>query len=261
MDRSCPLQPFPGKVLTTCCASTSRQLPAPCGPGRCRRGRAWRRWPRRPVPGPPRSSGTVTTGPARSLGEPAAAQDTAVSAVAATTFGPAGAQVSGLDQARGRGVLDSGGPGACRPDSGPVTTPPPRRCAERPGPRRGRRLATRRELHHQRVRGDRKVYSEGRLGPPQLVSDQRGTGRFDDRPVVAAGPDGTVWVAWSQGTDADACQNVGHGDQIEVAVSRDGGRTFGAPVALPRGRWPRRLRGPAGAAAPAARWRSPGPRR
>ena len=79
------------------------------------------------------------------------------------------------------------------------------------------------------------VHSTGRLGPAQLVSDQRGTGRFDDRPVVTAGPDGTVWVAWSQGTDADACQNVGQDDQIEVAVSHDGGRTFGAPVALPVG--------------------------
>ncbi len=44
-----------------------------------------------------------------------------------------------------------------------------------------------------------------------------------------------MWVAWSQGTDADACQNVGQDDQIEVAVSHDGGRTFGAPVALPAG--------------------------
>ena len=53
--------------------------------------------------------------------------------------------------------------------------------------------------------------------------------------MVATGPDGTVWVAWSQGTDADACQNVGQDDQIEVAVSDDSGRTFGAPVALPLG--------------------------
>ena len=45
-------------------------------------------------PGATALSGAVTSGPARSLGEPAAAQDTAVSAVVATTFGPAGAQVS-----------------------------------------------------------------------------------------------------------------------------------------------------------------------
>ncbi|MCW2930282.1 MAG: hypothetical protein JWM19_1244, partial [Actinomycetia bacterium] len=73
----------------------------------------------------------------------------------------------------------------------------------------------------------------GRLGPVRLVSDQRGTGSFDDRPVVAAGAGGLVWVAWSQGDDADACQDVGTSDRIEVAASRDGGVTFGPPVALP----------------------------
>ena len=51
--------------------------------------------------------------------------------------------------------------------------------------------------------------------------------------MVAAGQHGMVWVAWSQGPDADACQNVGAGDRIEVAVSHDEGRTFGAPVAMP----------------------------
>ena len=79
------------------------------------------------------------------------------------------------------------------------------------------------------------VGSQGTLGAVRLVSDQRGTGSFDDRPMVAVGQHGTVWVAWSQGPDADACQDVGNGDRIEVAVSRDGGRTFGAPVAMPAG--------------------------
>ena len=77
------------------------------------------------------------------------------------------------------------------------------------------------------------VGSQGTLGAARLVSDQRGTGSFDDRPMVAAGQHGTVWVAWSQGPDADACQDVGAGDRIEVAVSHDAGRTFGAPVAMP----------------------------
>ena len=79
------------------------------------------------------------------------------------------------------------------------------------------------------------VGSRGRLGAVRLVSDQRGTGSFDDRPMVAAGQHGMVWVAWSQGPDADACQDVGTGDRIEVALSRDAGRTFGAPVAMPAG--------------------------
>ena len=77
------------------------------------------------------------------------------------------------------------------------------------------------------------VGSQGMLGTARLVSDQRGTGSFDDRPMVAAGQHGMVWVAWSQGPDADACQDVGAGDRIEVAVSHDAGRTFSDPVALP----------------------------
>ncbi|TVZ01989.1 hypothetical protein EAS64_31670 [Trebonia kvetii] len=77
------------------------------------------------------------------------------------------------------------------------------------------------------------VGSRGTLGTARLVSDQRGTGSFDDRPIVAVGQHGTAWVAWSQGPDADACQDVGRADRIEVAVSHDAGMTFGAPVAMP----------------------------
>ena len=185
-------------------------------------------------PGVTALSGTVTSGPARSLGEPAAAQDSAVSAVVATTFGPEGAQVSAWTRRVNAGswtpagrVLPAGfgssyDASAAAVPSGPVlvvagASPPGESCIT------GGSVAI------------AKVYSTGLLGRAQLVSDQRGTGRFDDRPVVAAGPDGTVWAAWSQGTDADACQNVGQDDQIEVAVSHDGGRTFGAPVALPLG--------------------------
>jgi hypothetical protein len=80
-----------------------------------------------------------------------------------------------------------------------------------------------------------RVGPRGPLGPAALVSDQRGTGSFDDRPMVAAGPGGLVWVAWSQGPDANACQDIGTGDRIEVAVSHDGGLTFGAPAAMPSG--------------------------
>jgi len=46
------------------------------------------------TPGHPAAvAATVVSGPARSLGEPAAAQDSAVTAVVATSFGSAGAQV------------------------------------------------------------------------------------------------------------------------------------------------------------------------
>jgi hypothetical protein len=46
------------------------------------------------APGHPAAvADTVASGPARSLGEPTAAQDSAVTAVVATSFGAAGAQV------------------------------------------------------------------------------------------------------------------------------------------------------------------------
>jgi hypothetical protein len=176
----------------------------------------------------------VATGPGRSLGEPAAAQDAAVTAVSATSFGAAGAQAEvwtrtagGPAWRRAGAVLPAGfgtsyDPSAAAEPGGPLlvaagTAPPGEQCIA------GGSVAI------------ASVGADGRLGPARLVSDQRGTGSFDDRPMVAAGQHGMVWVAWSQGPDADACQNVGYGDRIEVAASRDGGRTFGAPVAMPAG--------------------------
>jgi hypothetical protein len=175
---------------------------------------------------------TVTAGPARSLGEPAAAQDGAASAVTATSFGAAGAQAevwtkrAGSTAWRQAGpILPSGfgssyDPAAAAAPGGPLlvvagTAPPGEACITNGSVA----IAS--------------VGAAGTLGAARLVSDQRGTGSFDDRPTVAAGQHGMVWVAWSQGPDADACQNVGTGDRIEVAVSRDGGRTFGAPVGMP----------------------------
>jgi hypothetical protein len=174
----------------------------------------------------------VAAGPARSLGEPAAAQDAAVTAVAATSFGGAGAQAvvwtkrAGATTWRRTGpVLPAGfgssyDPAAGAAPGGPLlvvagTAPPGEQC-----------------ITHGSV-AIASVGSGGTLSAARLVSDQRGTGSFDDRPMVAVGQHGTVWVAWSQGPDADACQNVGTGDRIEVAVSRDGGQTFGDPVAMP----------------------------
>jgi hypothetical protein len=176
----------------------------------------------------------VATGPARSLGEPAAAQDATVTAVTATNFGAAGAQAAVWTKRAGTTTWRRAGPvlpagfgssydpaAAAAPD-GPLlvvagTAPPGEQCITNGSVA----IAS--------------VGSEGTLSAARLVSDQRGTGSFDDRPVVAAGQHGEVWVAWSQGPDADACQNVGNGDRIEVAVSRDGGRTFGVPVAMPAG--------------------------
>ena len=181
---------------------------------------------------PPVVTETVATGAARSLGEPVAAQDPAVSAVVATSFGPAGARALAWTRLAGdHGWVTAGAvlpygfgssydASATAVPGGPLlvvagTAPPGENCIE-----------------HGSV-AIAAVGPGGRLGTVRLVSDQRGTGSFDDRPVVAAGADGLVWVAWSQGDDADACQDVGTSDRIEVAVSRDRGATFGPPVALP----------------------------
>lgn len=174
----------------------------------------------------------VATGPARSLGEPAAAQDSAAAAVTATSFGAGGTQAKVWTRRAGStgwrqagtvlpaGFGSSYDPAAAALPGGPLlvaagTAPPGENCITNGSVA----IAS--------------VDSHGRLGTARLVSDQRGTGSFDDRPTVAIGQHGTVWVAWSQGPDADACQNVGDGDRIEVAASSDGGRTFGAPVAMP----------------------------
>jgi hypothetical protein len=173
----------------------------------------------------------VATGPARSLGEPAAAQDGAVTAVTAVSFGTAGAQAAvwtrraGATAWRTGAILPAGfgssyDPSAASVPGGPLlvvagTAPPGQQCITSGSVA----IAS--------------VGSGGVLSAARLVSDQRGTGSFDDRPAVAVGEHGMVWVAWSQGPDADACENVGNGDRIEVAVSRDGGRTFGKPVAMP----------------------------
>jgi len=181
---------------------------------------------------PPVATVTVATGAARSLGEPVAAQDPAVSVVVATSFGPAGARAVAWTRRAGEPVWAAAG--AVLPDGfgssydasttavpgGPLlvvagTAPPGEGCIDHGSVA----IAT--------------VGPGGRLGPVRLVSDQRGTGSFDDRPVVAAGAGGLVWVAWSQGDDADACQDVGKRHRIGVAASRDGGVTFGPPVALP----------------------------
>ena len=174
----------------------------------------------------------VAAGPARSLGESAAAQDSAATAVTATSFGSAGAQAEvwtrlagGTAWRQAGSVLPAGfgssyDPAAAAAPGGPLlvvagTAPPGEECITNGSVA----IAS--------------VSSDGTLGAARLVSDQRGTGSFDDRPMVAVGQHGMVWVAWSQGPDADACQDVGDGDQIEVAVSQNGGRTFGAPVAMP----------------------------
>lgn len=57
---------------------------------------------------------------------------------------------------------------------------------------------------------------------------------FDDRPTVAAGSGGNVWVGWSRGVPGEQCEPVGESDVIQVAASTDGGHSFGPVRTLPR---------------------------
>ncbi|HLI39641.1 MAG TPA: hypothetical protein VKV80_20210 [Streptosporangiaceae bacterium] len=183
------------------------------------------------VPGAPAAQ-TVTAGVSRSLGEPAAAASSVAGAVTATTFSSGVARVRVWTRpAQGGQWADAGlmlPPGftqsydsaAAASPGGPVFVV----AGVAPG---GSACITGGSVAIARV------LPGGRLSAATLVSDQRGSGYFDDRPAVAAGSGGTVWVAWSEGAGADACQPVGTGDRLVVAVSHDGGRTFGAPVTMP----------------------------
>lgn len=71
------------------------------------------------------------------------------------------------------------------------------------------------------------------FGTPTVVDDHRQGGGFDDRPIVAAGPSGRLWIGWSHGPDADQCQIVGHQDRVQLSTSGNGGRSFSPPVTLP----------------------------
>ena len=75
---------------------------------------------------------------------------------------------------------------------------------------------------------------------PSLVGNLRSVGTRDAAtgvrvrdgnilPAVAAGPDGTVWVAWQ-----DARFSAGARDAIVLARSSDAGRSWSAPVAINR---------------------------
>jgi hypothetical protein len=72
------------------------------------------------------------------------------------------------------------------------------------------------------------------FGRPALVDSHLEGGGFDDRPFVAASPNGTLWVAWSHGQAGDECQIVGQTDQVQVTTSTDGGRSFASPITLPK---------------------------
>jgi hypothetical protein len=187
------------------------------------------------------STAPVTTAAPRSLGEPTVAGGSAGTVVAATVFASGPAVV---------GVWSRGsGPWVRRPDllpTGFVTSYDPAAAVRSDGTVlvvagasaqsgciTGGSVVLRRLDPAAGVANP----AAGVAAPPGagdvLVDDARVSGHFDDRPAVAAAPAGDVWVSWSQGPDADACQAVGDGDVPMVAVSADGGHRFGAPVALP----------------------------
>ena len=77
-------------------------------------------------------------------------------------------------------------------------------------------------------------------GAPVTVADHRGVGTTDTStgtairdgaivPAIAAGPDGSLWVAWQ-----DSRFSGGVRDAIAVSRSLDGGATWSAPVAASR---------------------------
>jgi hypothetical protein len=178
----------------------------------------------------PLAVSVVTTGPPRSIGEPAAAQDPSVSAAVATTFGAGARATVWTRRADSRtwtkaGVMLPDGFGESY-DASAAALPGGSLLLVAGMAPSGSCIAN-------GSVGIADVYPDGHLGETRLVSDQRGTGAFDDRPAVAAAAGGLVWVAWSQGRNTDSCQNVGHDDRMTVSLSSDGGSVFGTPVTLP----------------------------
>lgn len=177
---------------------------------------------------------TVTTGAARSLGEPAAVSTARVAVVAATTFLDGRAVVHAWTRPAGAaswtdagavlptGFADSYDPAAAAlPDGAALVVVGAGSLAG--GCISGSSVALAR------------ISARGELEGISLVSDQRGTGYFDDRPIVAAGAAGAVWVGWSRGVNSTSCEPVGSLDTPFLAASSDGGRSFAAPVDLAPG--------------------------
>ena len=212
--RRCPEKAQPGLWwrIAMCRYRRASRMPWRAA-GVCRRlPRAWRRAPaparpRPRYPGwqaarPDRASEKVATGPARSLGEPAAAQVAAATAVTATSFGAAGAQAVVWTKRAGTTTWRRAGVRRSLPGSALATTlrRPPRRGAGRcwwwRAPRRPARSASPTVPSRSRASAPR-----ARSAPPgwSAISAGQGEAFLDDRPMVAVGQHGTVWVAWSQG--------------------------------------------------------------
>lgn len=67
-----------------------------------------------------------------------------------------------------------------------------------------------------------------------MVNAQTSTSGFDDRPYIAAGPGGSIYIAWSHGPASDQCQIIGRQDSIMLSVSHDRGRSFSDPYTIPQ---------------------------
>lgn len=184
-------------------------------------------------PGPPIVS-EVASGAFRRFGEPAAAATQAGQVVAASSF-VSGAEVMLWSRP---GASGSWSAGSALLPAGFVASYDP---AASPGPGGTVLVAVGASvagpagcLNGGSVFLDGVDPATGGRAAPVLVDDERAGSGFDDRPAVATGPAGRVWVAWSHGPAADRCQVVGHDDAIQFASSTDGGRSFTAPVTLAR---------------------------
>lgn len=178
----------------------------------------------------PPNTVTVAGGAPRTIGEPVAAQTRDVSVVVATTFAESGSVVRVFSRTPESGWVDAGtisppGFGASfdpslaeLPDGSVVV------------------VAGVGELGAGCVGGGSvalaTVSGTGQLGAARVIDDQSGTGYFADRPTVAAGADGQLWVGWSRGPDSTSCQPIGSADTPVVMHSADYGRDFGAPIDL-----------------------------
>lgn len=183
--------------------------------------------------GPPTVS-EVASGPFRRYGEPAAAATQAGQVVAATSF-TSGAAVTVWSRPNASGVWSAG---STLLPAGFVASYD---AAASPGPGGTVLVAVGASvagpagcLNGGSVFLDGVDPATGAHAAPVLVDDERAGAGFDDRPAVATGPAGRVWVAWSHGPSADRCQVVGHDDAIQFTSSTDGGRTFTTPVTLAR---------------------------
>ena len=200
----------------------------------------------------------VAAGPARSLGEPAAAQDGAVTAVTATSFGTAGARAKVWTRRAGAAAWRTGAvlPAGFGSSYDPSAVSAPGRAAARGGGHR----AARPGVHHQRLRGDRER-------GPRRCAERRPAGERPARdgqlrrPADRRGRDSTAWSGWPGRRDrtrTPARTSVTATGSRSPSPGTEAGRSATRSPCQATAATPRSACGSRRCAA--VRWRSPGPR-